>query len=132
MISNAAALKCCRAGASPAKLADAWDIRHEFAFGCAGNRKLFYFVTICVADRKPVLANEMAFGAFKTAVAKLKDWTVLAAILMPDHLHAIVSPKKSRSKSWKFVSGIKAVDAPRTWCVLEMAARLFRSSSTIG
>ena len=56
-------------------------------------QRVIYFVTICVANRKPVLANDTAFSAFNAAVAKLQEWTVLAAILMPDHLHAIVSPK---------------------------------------
>lgn len=47
-------------------------------------------------NRKPVLANEIAFVAFKNAVMKLRDWTVLAAILMPDHLHIIAAPTKDR------------------------------------
>jgi REP element-mobilizing transposase RayT len=59
-------------------------------------QSVIYFVTVCVADRKPVLANEPGFEAFKIALAKLRDWTVLAAILMPDHLHAIVAPTKDR------------------------------------
>jgi putative transposase len=59
-------------------------------------QSVIYFVTICVTDRKPVLANESGFQAFNIALAKLRDWTVLAAILMPDHLHAIVAPTKDR------------------------------------
>jgi putative transposase len=55
-------------------------------------QSVIYFVTICVADRKPVLANDGAFNAFKIA----KDWTVLAAVLMPDHLHVIVTPTEDR------------------------------------
>jgi len=42
-----------------------------------------YFVTICVKERKRVLANDAAFTAFKNAAAKLREWRVLAAILMP-------------------------------------------------
>jgi REP element-mobilizing transposase RayT len=57
---------------------------------------VIYFVTICVARRKRVLANEQAFNAFKVAMAKLKRWEVLAAILMPDHLHLIAAPTQDR------------------------------------
>jgi len=55
-------------------------------------QRIVYFVTIYVANRESVLANERAFRAFKVAVAKLRHWNVLAAVLMPDHLHVIVSP----------------------------------------
>jgi putative transposase len=55
-----------------------------------------YFVTICVERRRPVLANQGAFAAFKDAAARLKHWTVLSAVLMPDHLHMIVAPTRDR------------------------------------
>ena len=58
---------------------------------------MIYFVAICVANRQRVLANENAFNAFKTATHKLKDWRILAAMLMPDHLHVIVTPIESRN-----------------------------------
>ena len=70
-------------------------------------QRVIYFVTICVANRKPVLANDTAFSAFNTAVAKLQEWTVLAAILMPDHLHAIVSPKDREIKVGNFSGALK-------------------------
>jgi putative transposase len=67
-----------------------------------------YFVTICVADRKPVLANREAFNAFKLASSKLEHWRVLAAILMPDHLHVIVAPTKGReAKLGNFSAALK-------------------------
>lgn len=59
-------------------------------------QSVIYFVTICVANRRPVLANENVFIAFKKAAAKLRDWTVLAGILMPDHFHVIVAPTQDR------------------------------------
>ena len=69
---------------------------------------MIYFVTICIADRKPVLANENAFVAFKNAATKLRDWTVLAAILMPDHLHVIATPRIDRdAKVGNFSAAIK-------------------------
>jgi REP element-mobilizing transposase RayT len=60
------------------------------------NQSVIYFVTMCVEKRRPVLANEKAFNAFKSAAARLRDWTVLSAILMPDHLHVIVAPTDDR------------------------------------
>jgi putative transposase len=59
-------------------------------------QSVIYFVTICIADRKPVLANHRAFDAFKIAASKLKQWKVIAAVVMPDHLHVIVTPTEDR------------------------------------
>jgi REP-associated tyrosine transposase len=71
-------------------------------------QSVIYFVTICVANRKPVLANENVFIAFKNAATKLRDWTVLAAILMPDHLHVIVAPTEDRdAKIGNFAAAMK-------------------------
>jgi len=59
-------------------------------------QSVIYFATLCVENRKPVLAHERAFIAFRQAAANLRGWTVLAAILMPDHLHVIVVPTGDR------------------------------------
>jgi REP element-mobilizing transposase RayT len=59
-------------------------------------RTVIYFVTICVADRRPVLANPEVFRAFNVAISKLRHWHVLAGIMMPDHVHVIVAPKADR------------------------------------
>ncbi len=89
-------------------------------------QSVIYFVTICVANRTPVLANENTFVTFKNAAAKLRDWNVLAAILMPDHLHVIVSPNRGSScEDRQFRVGNEAIDAPRTERIVEMATRLF-------
>ena len=72
------------------------------------DQSVIYFVTICVADRKPVLANKEALDAFTLAVSKLQHWHVLAAILMPDHLHVIVAPTKEReAKLGNFSAALK-------------------------
>jgi hypothetical protein len=44
-------------------------------------KSVIYFITICVADRKSVLASNAAFSAFKRAVARLRHWKVLAAVV---------------------------------------------------
>jgi REP element-mobilizing transposase RayT len=72
------------------------------------DRSVIYFVTICVADRKPVLANNKVFRAFRLAVSKLRHWHILAAIVMPDHLHIIVAPTKNReAKLGDFSAALK-------------------------
>src|SRR5258706_15135040 len=57
-------------------------------------REVVYFVTLCVEDRRPVLANGEAFRALEHAITKLTNWWMHAAILMPDHLHLIAAPRK--------------------------------------
>jgi putative transposase len=69
---------------------------------------VIYFVTICVANRAPVLANDKAFTAFKNSVKRLRAWTILAGILMPDHLHIIVTPTERRdAKLGNFSAALK-------------------------
>jgi REP element-mobilizing transposase RayT len=68
-------------------------------------QRVIYFVTICVANRRRVLANEAALGAFKVAVGKLDNWKVFAAMLMPDHLHVIVAPINNRDAKLGNFSG---------------------------
>ena len=57
---------------------------------------VIYFVTICVADRPPVLADQEAVNALKAAASKLKHWKLLAGLLMLDHLRAFVTPTEER------------------------------------
>ena len=70
-------------------------------------KSVIYFITICVAHRKPVLANNAAFSAFKRAVARLRHWKVLAAVLMPDHLHVVVAPEDRDAKVGNFSGALK-------------------------
>jgi REP element-mobilizing transposase RayT len=72
------------------------------------DQSVIYFLTICVADRKPVLANKEAFDAFSLAASKLQHWHVLAAILMSDHLHVLVASEKEReAKLGNFSAALK-------------------------
>lgn len=85
------------------------------------DQRVIYFVTICVADRRRVLANEAPLKAFKVAVSKLDKWNVLAAMLMPDHLHVIVAPLNDRdAKPGNFSGALKRwmrqeLNASRSW-----------------
>jgi len=68
-------------------------------------QRVIYFVTICVQNREAVLANEEAFVAFKNAAMRMRDWTVLAGVLMPDHLHVLVAPAEDRDAKLGNFSG---------------------------
>lgn len=56
-------------------------------------QQVVYFVTFCVADRLPVLANDATFRTFCEAIADLKSWILIAGIVMPDHVHLLAEPK---------------------------------------
>jgi REP element-mobilizing transposase RayT len=51
-----------------------------------------YFLTFCVYPRRPVLANDRAWGAVLSTLARLDRWRVVCVVLMPDHLHLITAP----------------------------------------
>jgi len=50
---------------------------------------IIYFVTICVKDRRKVLATPEVFEAIKTAIPQLQKW----------HVHWVVSPVENRALS---------------------------------
>jgi putative transposase len=60
---------------------------------------IIYFVTMCVKDRRKVLATPEVFEAIKTAIPQLQKWHVLAGVIMPDHVHWVVSPVEDRALS---------------------------------
>jgi REP element-mobilizing transposase RayT len=98
-------------------------------------QSVIYFVTICVKDRKRVLANDAAFDAFKNAAAKLREWRVLAAILMPDHLHIVVAPRERDARLGNFSAALKRwmlkeLDASWEW-QLGCFDRLLRSDESL-
>jgi REP element-mobilizing transposase RayT len=51
-----------------------------------------YFMTLCVENRKSVLANEVAWRICLATLARLDQWTILAVVVMPDHLHLLATP----------------------------------------
>ena len=57
------------------------------------DQDVVYFVTFCVHGRQRVLADDQAFAAFQHAVARLANWTVIAGVIMPDHVHILAAPK---------------------------------------
>ena len=57
------------------------------------DQDVVYFVTLCVLGKRSVLANDTAFAAFQQAIGRLIGWTVIAGLLMPDHVHVLVAPR---------------------------------------
>ena len=63
------------------------------------DKSIIYFVTMCVKDRRHVLASLTVFDAMKETIAQLHKWHVLVGIVMPDHAHWIVAPLEDRDLS---------------------------------
>ena len=65
------------------------------------DQPVVWFVTICEKDNRRVWNNPIFFEAFRAATEKLERrnlWFVRSAVIMPDHLHLLVSPLKSRDQ----------------------------------
>jgi putative transposase len=71
-----------------------------------------YFLTLCVAGRRPLLANEAAVAVlraeFEVAPARY-GWSVGRFVAMPDHLHffCVSSEAASASSLSRFMAGFK-------------------------
>jgi putative transposase len=85
------------------------------------DQRVTYFITFCVANRAKALNNEKAFRAFKGAVSKVPNWSVIAALLMPDHIHILATPDEDReAKVGDLVGAVKRwmrqdLQAPWRW-----------------
>jgi REP element-mobilizing transposase RayT len=71
-----------------------------------------YFVTTCVAERAPVLANDFAAGVLHGQFAQAPrryGWRVGRYVIMPDHIHFFCAPGGERDPSSLsvFVGGVK-------------------------
>jgi putative transposase len=84
------------------------------------DKSIIYFVTMCVKDRRKVLANSHVFDAIKATITQLCKWHVLAGVVMPDHAHWVVSPVEDRDLSvGDFSHGFKRILrkglGPQSW-----------------
>ncbi len=64
-------------------------------------------MTFNVAARQRVLANAPAFAAFQIAIGKLTAWTVIAGVMMPDHIHVLAAPHDRDADVGNFSAAIK-------------------------
>ena len=62
------------------------------------DQRVTYFVTLCVKDRRHVLAQRNVFAAIERFCRENENWNTIAAVVMPDHIHALVSPKLNRDE----------------------------------
>ena len=58
-----------------------------------------YVMTFSIEDRKSILANERSWTICRAVFSRLDQWTILAAIAMPDHLHLLAAPMNDRDAS---------------------------------
>jgi REP element-mobilizing transposase RayT len=58
------------------------------------NAPIVLFVTLVVCPRKKVLANDEFHRAFIAACQSADAWRVTSYVIMPDHLHMFVIPRK--------------------------------------
>ena len=53
----------------------------------------FYFLTLCVDGRRPVLANSQFAEVLSGLLDRLDHWVHEAWVIMPDHVHFLMGPK---------------------------------------
>lgn len=67
------------------------------------NEPVIVFLTVCSANRSPILANAQMHGLFVDAWLMSRQWSVGRYIIMPDHVHLFCSPASIESinvKTW--------------------------------
>ncbi len=76
------------------------------------NEPVVLHVTVCVAGRAPVLANENAQRALVAAWRQADLWRTGEYVIMPDHVHLFCSPGREEGYAvrrwvgyWKRVAG---------------------------
>ena len=90
-----------------------------------------YFVTICIADRRPLLANAEAFAILRSeweGAPRRYGWAVGRFVVMPDHVHffcACNEAENSKSLSG-FVGGFKQWTAKAILRKLALPAPLWQ------
>jgi putative transposase len=66
------------------------------------------FVTLCVQRRLRFLANSATFAAIEGVILEIERWRVIAGVIMPDHVHCIITPTDDRAISaGDFATGFK-------------------------
>jgi putative transposase len=57
-----------------------------------GNRSVIVFLTVCTAERQPVLANAQMHTRLLDSLRKATTWMVGRYVVMPDHIHLFCAP----------------------------------------
>jgi REP-associated tyrosine transposase len=105
-----------------------------------------YFITFCVEKRSHVLDNPQAWKIIVETFERLNQWTTLAAVTMPDHLHVLTAPldreasvsayskwfKRWFNQAYGRPSGSDGSQRPQTWQWQEGCFdRLLRSDESL-
>jgi putative transposase len=61
------------------------------------NRSVIIFLTVCVADRRPLLARPEVHQLLRQTWDKSQEWLVGSYVLMPDHVHLVCTPQQRDS-----------------------------------
>ena len=75
-----------------------------------------FFLTICVAERRPVLANDVIHArvvAFLETSGELYGWFPGRYVIMPDHIHLFVRQGDYRTTLGEWTKALKAMVSRR-------------------
>jgi REP element-mobilizing transposase RayT len=75
-------------------MAESWQNRKRphYKIRPAIARPTIVFLTLCTANRHPILANDIAHRAIVSAWQAASAWRVGRYVIMPDHAHLFVTP----------------------------------------
>ena len=82
--------------------------RHLKRLTLVWEKQPVYFITTCVADRKPLLASTTVHAILQEELSGLRErygWAVGRYVIMPDHVHFFVTPLLSEAKSLNLAIG---------------------------
>lgn len=81
------------------------------------NRTNIIFVTVCTAQRKSILANDLIHNHLLNTWKIADHWKIGKYLIMPDHIHFFCSPAKPTYislKRWiKFWKSLSSKNWPR-------------------
>jgi REP element-mobilizing transposase RayT len=68
---------------------------------CISIAEPIFFITTCIASRRPLLNCEAAFGIIKEELMQADSrhgWSIGRFVVMPDHLHVLCAPSREASR----------------------------------
>jgi putative transposase len=79
------------------------------------NRSVIVFLTVCTADRRPILATPEMHALLRESWLQATHWRVGRYVIMPDHLHLFCGPATNPPESlrlwvafWKRLAALAA------------------------
>ena len=84
------------------------DQRHLKRLAAIWERQPVYFITTCIATRRPVFASDAMHGILLAEWKSLRErhgWEVGRYVVMPDHVHFFTMPLLDSAKPLSAVMG---------------------------